>query len=556
MRGLSGRGLALVGALCLAAGTAAFTGSASAAAQGSPHVAPKAIGGLDCNGFSPLQRTVKLTGACTDPKGYDGGRFYDNGHYVGHDEPVVRFLSSRPGSGNDITWTEQLPRDPAQAPTVATPGSDVTHWFELTLAPWFSMALCNPESFPYTPCTPQSDSNAPVGNAPWATPQLAGGGSSFLEMQFYPPGFGPFPDNISCDNTHWCASLHINDFECNFTFAVCNNNCIEPTNFAFIQTNGVPTGPPSPQLSDLSSFTPNGQTLLMNPGDTVQAHIFNANLGGGQHALETQLTDLTTGQSGFMIASAANGFMATSHVDCSGTPFNYQPEFSTASPQNAVSWAALQVNVATQFEIGHFTPCMNVSQPRVFNLGGGVTDTIWNSCTGPYETTAAPDNNHNPEPADSPCFPVGDTHGGLSPPNLVTGCANFNVVNGDLDFDGTPYWPDWPNQTTPNSFPSTFLQQQPASGGKPYPQIQFQTDAAASESTCQPSGAGCAVPPPGAPGNFYPHWTLASVGGACRWEFGQMANGNSFGGTGQYGSSSAWFFGTLEGPLMTNPGCP
>jgi hypothetical protein len=554
IRRLSRRTVAAVGALCLAVGVAAFTGSAPAAAQGPKHVAPNAVGGLDCNGFSPIQRSVKMTGACTDPKGYDGGRFYDNGHYIGHDEPIVRFMSSQPGSGNDITWSEQLPRDPAQAPTVGTPGSDVTHWFELSIAPWFSMALCNPESFPYTPCKPQSDSNAPVGNFPWATPQLAGGGSSFLEMQFYPPGFGPFPDSISCDNTHWCASLHINDLECNFTFETCNPNCIEPTNFAFIQTNGVPTGPPSPQLSDLSSFTPNAQTLLMNPGDKVQAHIFDANLGGGQHALETQLTDLTTGQSGFMIASAANGFMATSHVDCSGTPFNYEPEFSTARPQNAVSWAALQLNVATQFEIGHFTPCKNVSQPRQADLGGGVTDTIWNSCTGPYETTTGPDNGPNPESSDSPCFPAGDTHGGLSPPNLVTGCANF-ASGGDVDFDGTPYWPDWPNQTTPNSFPSTFLQQQPTSNGKPYPQIQFQTDAPASESTCQPSGAGCAVPAPGAPGNFYPYWTLANVGGACRWEFGQMPNGNSFGGTGQYGSSSAWFFGTLEGPVMTNPGC-
>src|SRR5579863_632301 len=149
MHGLSGRGVAAVGALCLAAGAAAFTSSASAAARSSRHVASNAIGALDCNGFSPIQRSVKISGACTDPKGYDGGRFYDNGHYIGHDEPIIRFLSSRPGSGNDITWTEQLPRDPAQAPTVATPGSDVTHWFELSLAPWFSMALCNPESYPY-----------------------------------------------------------------------------------------------------------------------------------------------------------------------------------------------------------------------------------------------------------------------------------------------------------------------------------------------------------------------------------------------------------------------
>ena len=558
MRGtrvLSGRAVALVGAVGLAVGGAAVIGSVPAVARISHHVTPRAAGSLDCNGFSAMQAPVKVTGACTDPRGYDGGRFYDNGHYIGHDEPVIRFLSKRSGSGNDITWTEQLPRDPVQAPTVGTPGSDVTHWFELSIAPWFSLALCNPESYPYTPCTPESDANAPVGNFPWATPQLAGGGSAFLEMQFYPPGFGPFSDSISCDNTHWCASLHINDLECNFNFAICNPNCVEPTNFAFIQTDGVPAGPPSPQLADLASNTPNAQTLLMNPGDTVRAHIFDADIGGGQHALETQLTDLTTGQSGFMIASAANGFMATNHVDCSGTPFNYQPEFDTASPQNAVSWADLQVDVATQFEIGHFTPCTNVNKPTVANLGSGVTDTWWNNCLGPYESTAPPDNSHNAEPGDAPCFPAGDTHGGISPPDLVTGCANFDLANGDLDFDGTSYWPDWPNQTAPGSFPSPFLQRQPSSGGAPYGQIQFETEAPASETTCQPSGAGCAVPPPGSPGNFYPHWTLAKVGGTCRWEFGQMTNGNSFGGTAQFGSPSAWFFATLEGPIMPNPGC-
>jgi hypothetical protein len=554
VRGLFFRGWAVAGAVVLVLGTAAMVaGPVSAAATGAPGVKPNAVGGLDCNGLSPIQRPVKLTSVCSDPKGYDGGRFYDNGHYIGHDEPIVRFMSNRSGSGNDVTWTERLPLDPPKPPTVGQPGSDRTHWFELSVAPWFSMALCNPRSYPYTPCKPESDSNAPVGNFPWATPQLAGGGSSFLEMQFYPPGFGPFVDNISCDNSHWCASLHINDLECNFTFAVCNPNCIEPTNFAFIQTNGVPTGPPGPQLANLASATPNSKTLLMNPGDLVRAHIFNANLGGGKHALETHLTDLTTGQSGFMIASAANGFMATSHKDCSGTPWNYQPEFNTARPQNAVSWALLQTNIATQFEIGHFTPCTKVVKPSVLTVGN-FTDTFWNTCRGPYETATAPDTGNNPETGDGFCFPKGDTHGGTAPPNLVTGCNNF-LAGGDVDFDGTPYWPDWPNRTVPGRFPSPFRQNQPSTQGHAYPQIQFQTNAPASEATCQPSGSGCAVPAPGSPGNFYPHWTLAKVAGQCVWEFGQMTNGRSFGGTGQYGSPSAWSFANLEGPIMANPTC-
>ena len=139
-------------------------------------------------------------------------------------------------------------------------------------------------------------------------------------------------------------------------------------------------------------------------------------------------------------------------------------------------------------------------------------------------------------------------------PNKVTGCTNV-LAGGDVDFDGTPYWPDWPNSTAPDSFPSTFRQNEPSTNGHAYSQIQFQTDAPASEATCQPTGSGCAGTGAGKPGNFYPHWTLAKAAGRCVWEFGQMTNGRTFGRTAQYGSSSAWFFGTLEGPIMPTPTC-
>jgi hypothetical protein len=85
--------------------------------------------------------------------------------------------------------------------------------------------------------------------------------------------------------------------------------------------------------------------------------------------------------------------------------------------------------------------------------------------------------------------------------------------------------------------------------------MQFETDAAASEATCMPTGQGCAVPPTGAPGNFYPYWTQANVGGKCVWEFGQMTNGNTFGADAQYDGPTARFFGTLASPIMSNPNC-
>src|SRR4051794_31034624 len=86
-------------------------------------VAPNPVNMLDCNGHSPVYTAVKtgLGGLCTDPIAiWPNGqtyRFYDNGHYVGHDEPSVKFISSTPGSGNTMTYYMQLAVDPSAAPT-------------------------------------------------------------------------------------------------------------------------------------------------------------------------------------------------------------------------------------------------------------------------------------------------------------------------------------------------------------------------------------------------------------------------------------------------------
>jgi hypothetical protein len=556
-------GIAVIGLTgVVAAGAAATTAQTPSRVW----IKPNPVGNLDCNAVSPAQRTAQAPKACTDIRGMLGvknkytwdGRFYDNGRYIGHDEPDTRFLSSVPGSGNNVTWHETLGVDPAAAPTVRAPGHDVNHFAELTVAPWFSMALCNPFSYPLLPCKPDSDVNAPATvNAPVPAGVYPGAGSSFLEMQFYPPGMAPFADDIGCDNTHWCASLHINDAECTLNFATCNPNCIEPTNFAFIQTNGVPTGPPSPQLADLATNTPNGHTLLMNPGDRLTIHIWDAPVPGhpGQKALETSIFDNSTGRFGFMQASAANGFMATNINNCSGTPFNYEPEYNTSAVNNIVPWAADQVDVSTQFEIGHFEACTNVTQPINVNTIPGfsfVNDVTWNKCHGPYEDSA-PAAAEKTEPGDAFCYPAGDTHFGQAPPNIVTGCLDNAFQNGDLDFDGNPYWPDWPTSTWPGLFPATFLQAPPTTvRGVGYSRFQIQTDAALSESSCNyPNTTGCKVPPPTAPGKFYPYWTLTK---ACVWEFGNVRNGNTFGRDAQYGSIPPGLgYPQLFGPIMRNP---
>ena len=150
-----------------------------------------------------------------------GDRFYDNGEYIGHDEPDTTFTSSQANSGNNVTWNLSLGKDPTTAPTDATPGKDISHYFELTPAPWFSMALCDPNSYPQLPCAPESNVNAPkCFGVKCGAGSYPGGGGAFMEMQFYPPGEPPFLDNTSCDGTHWCASLTVDELMCTLQLRV------------------------------------------------------------------------------------------------------------------------------------------------------------------------------------------------------------------------------------------------------------------------------------------------------------------------------------------------
>jgi hypothetical protein len=535
----------LFGVVGLAAPLALAPVAFTSAAAADTAVSPAAAGMLDCNGLSPAQRPIKRTMVCADPRVGGGDEAAeDNGRYIGHDEPAVRFVSNKAGSSADVTWTERIGVDPSSKPTVAHPGSDITHYFELTIAPWFSMNLCDNYSTPFRQCTPQSDANAPHGSFP-------GGGAAFMELQFYAPGFAPFEDNISCDNKHWCSALTIDSLACTLN-GRCNNNCFEPVNFAWIQTDGRPAGPPSPQLSNDATYTPNAKTLMINPGDQLRIHMFDAPVSGG-HAFRVTEDDLTTGKSGSMTASAANGFMHTNPVSCKGVPFNFEPEYSTASAQNVLPWGSGPYNIDTEFEIGHFEACTSLAGFGRTPIEGGYQDSYATQCVGPYEKTA--DRPSSVEPDDAPCFAAGDDHGGLSAPNEVTGCPVFFDAIGDLDYDGSSYYPDWPNATTPDAFPSTFQQAQPTSRGTQYSQVQFVTDTTSTQSGCDPStGDGCVLPPHG-PGHFYPYWTQASVQGQCVWEFGNMTNGNTFGQDAQYGSVGPGTRGAFAGPVRTNPNC-
>ena len=179
-----------------------------------------------------------------------------------------------------------------------------------------------------------------------------------MELQFYPPGFTPFTDSESCSVKQWCGALTIDSLECNYGFASCNNTCIEPVNFAFLQTNGVPAGPPGPQDVTVRSYLGNARTLKLNPGDVLRVSITDPPSG-----LTATVHDLTTGQAGWMTASARNGFMNTSMATCDGHPFTFHAEYDTARQQNMVPWSALEGGVLMEQEIGHFEACRRVTEP-------------------------------------------------------------------------------------------------------------------------------------------------------------------------------------------------
>jgi hypothetical protein len=594
-----------LGVTLVIASLMAVAGAASAApshAATAPQVRPNQVNQLDCNGYSATYQSIRPSEKmdCTDPMQtrtvtYDGKkvirgyRFDDNGHYVGHDEPSVKFISHAAGSGNAMTYFVKLPADPRLRPT-ATGG--VTDYAELSLAPWFGLPLCDPASYPQNPCTPDSDRNSGSASDPNAA------GSAFMELQLYPPGYTPFADNISCSRTKWCGALTIDSLECNFNFAFCNPDCEEPLNAAFLQSNGVPTGPPSPQLADISSLTPNARTLLMSPGDVLKVSI-----GDPAAGLTTSITDLTTGRSGFMVASARNGFMNTDLSTCAGMAHTFHAEYNTARKQNQVPWAALEGGVLMTQEIGHFEPCNAVAHRLAINVDDGafLDRDAFQTCLGGIEgRRAVGEGPCNPttgicknsttegttgpiacptkdsasgqlcEFSDAPCFPKGTrvvvVNGQPRRQHApVAGCTSLTFQNGDLDWDGTSYQKrTWPNGRATQ--PTAFRYLGPFDArGRPYPKIQFETNAPDSEFLCNTTtGLNCDVKPLGS--EFYPFWSLSNTrrpgagpapDRACVWNFGNVLPGvtkQTFGRDKQYGEPNLERFGgTSISAVMANP---
>ena len=581
--------LAVIGQLALS-GAASATHRVAAANPAVGTVTPNKMHNLlDCN-MTVLRRL------CTDPRGRiessgERYRFVDHGQYVGHDEPSVKFISTAAGSAFHMDYGMQLPADPSAAPT--TDGS-VTDYGELSVAPWFGLPICDARSYPQNNCAPDSDTNS------GSVTNRSAAGSAFMELQFYPPGFTPFTDATSCSQTQWCAALTIDSLECTFNFATCNNNCIEPVNFSFLQTNGVPPGPPAPQDPNTKTFLGNSQTLKMNPADVLKVAITDPSNG-----LTARVTDLTTGQIGYIQASKANGFANTSMSDCSGHSHTFHAEYSSATKSHLVPWAELEGGVLMEQEIGHFEVCNTVSNrlgvSEKFKNGSTYSDrNVYQTCGGGSEGTSAagegPCQVTKPfnctgattqgatgpvacpktsfrsgalcEFSDADCMRAGSrtvtVNGAAKTASFaVTGCFQNAFQNGDLDFDGTSYQADWPNGSS--NFPTTFRYIGPFTNGASYPSVQFETDAGGSERLCHfNTGTGCTAPPAGAA--FYPFWsmnnsqtlgTLSPTPGVCVWNFGNDIAGvttQDFGKDAQYGKPDPAFFGgTLTSPVMSNP---
>ena len=469
----------------------------------------------------------------------DSASVFGADEYVGHDEPSLVFYSDVPGSGNSPSYSLRLPRDPSpNNPT--KPGK--SYQFELNGSFWFGMALCATESYPeqVSTCTPDSDSNI---LDPSASPNHAGTG--FVELQFYPPGWVPWPTwqvaigASACDPTKWCAAMNIFSLaEDPVAGTFLNSTCaaktgIEYVNFAFITKNGRTTAPPNPVESTTATFTPDAsRDLFMNSGDRLTVTMHDTPNG-----LQAVIEDLTTGQSGSMTASAANGFGQVQYdptgTSCVNQPYDFHPMYSTSSPQTRVIWAAHTYNVGFSDEIGHFENCTGPNPIPATPFGVDAQGNPIACPTGNNEGFGA---NLSPTDGDDNfCFPASEAlriH--------IAGCTDTNTGFDSLDYQ--PVWPDGNRGLHPE--PIRFSSPQIGSIGTLYSQVAFEANLPRLQGgVCRATGTGCNLIPitdKGTPAAFYPFFsTLGGQGqSTCEWAFGNdlPSASSDFGKNAQYGT--------------------
>jgi hypothetical protein len=309
----------------------------------------------------------------------------------------------------------------------------------------------------------------------------------------------------------------------------------EYVNFAFITKNGVATGPANPvDATTAGTYTPDpAKDLFMNSGDHLSVSFTDTPRG-----LKVTIHDLSTGRSGTMTASKANGFgqvkFDPNGSGCTEIPYNFHPMYSTSTPQTRVTWAAGSYNVAFDTEIGHFQFCNGPTAIPATPFG---LDANGNPTTCPSGDQEGELNNQQPPDSDDLfCFP-----GSEALTYKVSGCTYTNT-----GFDGASYQTLWPDGNTA-MHPTPFQFASPTTGKHytmQYRQTGFEADLPAIEfSTCNPlsPGPGCTLIPTtdeGTPAAFYPFYSDTGTRAGCVWQFGNSIPGqlSDFGRNNQYGS--------------------
>jgi hypothetical protein len=480
------------------------------------------------------------------------------GKYIGHDEPSLLFYSDEPGSGDYNVYKLVLPTDPPKFPTDANPkgtGRPTVWNFQLHPAFWFGMALCDSESNPLFThrCEPDSDENIFDDANPKSKRYIGRHpGAAFLELQFYPPGWA-----TSYTTNQYAVALHINSYSVQAlgpTGPIANNtDCqnkvgLETTTFALLTLDGKSQAPGDPLNSD-----PNkqaviaGETFLMNPGDTLIVTIRDTEDG-----LLTTVKDLTTGLTGFMTASIANGFAQIvfdpNATTCTSRPYAFHPMYATSSEHTRVPWAAHTYNVAFSDEIGHFNYCDAQDGSFIPGLLGACL-------SSPIEKRSMQrarnevDDFLCVDPASSLIF------GSLGP---LGGC-----LDSDVDFDGVPYHNAWAGTgpdpygfsavpspilfTSPKFMPNEGEGEERDGNLQSFKRVAFEADLPAIEDStvCDVlTGNGCVNPPPGA--LFYPIYSTTEIAEGCWWQLG----GPAIPGTkDNFGGSSATEYKMLLGSV-------
>jgi hypothetical protein len=510
---------------------------------------------------------------CTEtanPIGYDAA-------YTGHDEPSLLFYSEARGSGNRLTWKIRLPAEPPVPPNQLATGG--TFNFQLHPAFWFGMVVCDDQSapnpggstvngvaLPNVPCKPDSDANI-FDNSTVADPRYMGRhpGTGFVEMQFYPAD-----SPIGCGNPHhphqWCAALNIDSASENQNNGTANNaDCqkrygTEYVNYAFITKSGTPEGPSALIGSTgFFGFTPSdNDTLFFNGGDVLLVDFADT-----PHGLRLRIVDLTTGERGSMVASAANGFtqllFQPSAKTCSIKRVDFHPAYATSSEHTRNTWTAHSYNIAFSDEIGHYEYCNKVDTSK----GNSNTDAFGDVFSADCSVDGVHDLNSNNSLVgddDTGCVDTTNNTAGYVP--------NIGCTGTDTDFDGVPYQLVWPG-TNRNPRIDRALHPAPITLASPlfrgddddqprnFSRVAFEAnlpriEAADFGGNCnRTTGAGCTNPPPNA--NFYPIYSIQADERSCVWNLGGPfipGTVNSFGGNSvtEYGALFTSIFPSTKGP--------